>query len=119
MSGDVKLVLCPCCGEMPILLDNKLGRARLFYVKCKTEDCGLSTPQCDSAYRAIGIWNRRSSSAAASGVVGLGECCRGVAPLPECACARWEVQEEYARRRGVKSILPHPFPNDRSAAKGE
>lgn len=39
------------------------------------------------------------------------ECCRGAAPLPECACARWEAQEEYARRRGVKNVLPHPFPD--------
>ena len=39
------------------------------------------------------------------------KCCRGLAPLPECACAQWEAQEEYARRRGVKNVLPHPFPD--------
>lgn len=38
------------------------------------------------------------------------ECCKGLAPPFDCACVRWDAQEAYARERGVKNVVPHPFP---------
>lgn len=54
VTKEVTLKLCPCCGGIPRMIDDRGGPT---YIKCRS--CGLKTPMKSPAIKAVDLWNKR------------------------------------------------------------